>query len=40
MDSLLKAAQHYEQFSNWMFGYCYDFTADVERTSLTKDYLT
>lgn len=38
MDSLLKAAQRYEQFSNWMFGYCYDFTADVEQTSLTKDY--
>ena len=26
----------YEQFSNWMFGYCYDFTPDVEQTSLTR----
>src|SRR5688572_23600410 len=28
----------YEQFSNWMFGYCYDFTPDVEQTSIDEGY--
>ena len=28
----------YEQFSNWMFGYAYDFTPDVERTSIDEGY--
>src|ERR1700694_1886280 len=27
------AFEKYERFSNWMFGYCYDFTPDVEQTS-------
>jgi DNA-directed DNA polymerase III PolC len=31
--------ERYEQFSNWMFGYCYDFTPDVERTSIDEGYL-
>ena len=30
--------ERYEEFSNWMFGYAYDFTPDVERTSI--DVLT
>src|SRR5438046_8345295 len=28
----------YEQFSHWMFGYCYDFTPDVEQTSIDEGY--
>ncbi len=28
----------YENFSNWMFGYAYDFTPDVERTSIDEGY--
>ena len=28
----------YEEFSNWMFGYAYDFTPDVERTSIDEGY--
>src|ERR1043165_4924672 len=30
--------QRYEQFSNWMFGYAYDFTPDVEQTSIDEGY--
>src|SRR5438270_12692844 len=30
--------ERYEQFSNWMFGYCYDFTPDVEHTSIDEGY--
>jgi DNA polymerase-3 subunit alpha len=30
--------EHYEQFSHWMFGYCYDFTPDVEQTSIDEGY--
>src|ERR1035437_6017387 len=30
--------ERYEQFSNWMFGYAYDFTPDVEQTSLDEGY--
>src|SRR5271170_5563118 len=30
--------ERYEQFSNWMFGYCYDFTPDVEQTSIDEGY--
>src|SRR5262245_24495712 len=30
--------ERYEQFSNWMFGYCYDFTQDVEQTSIDEGY--
>src|ERR1043166_2273829 len=30
--------QRSEQFSNWMFGYCYDFTPDVEQTSIDEGY--
>src|SRR5262245_37017156 len=30
--------ERYEQFSNWMFGYCYDFTPDVEQTSIDAGY--
>jgi DNA-directed DNA polymerase III PolC len=30
--------ERYEQFSHWMFGYCYDFTPDVERTSIDEGY--
>jgi DNA-directed DNA polymerase III PolC len=30
--------ERYEQFSNWMFGYVYDFTPDVERTSIDEGY--
>jgi error-prone DNA polymerase len=28
----------YEDFSNWMFAYAYDFTPDVERTSIDEGY--
>ena len=28
----------YEEFSTWMFGYVYDFTPDVERTSIDEGY--
>ncbi len=28
--------ERYEQFSNWMFSYCYDFTPDVEQTSIDE----
>jgi nucleotidyltransferase/DNA polymerase involved in DNA repair len=31
--------ERYEQFSNWMFGYCYDFTPDVEQTSIDEGYM-
>src|ERR1043165_6769432 len=31
--------ERYEQFSNWMFGYCYDFTPDVEQTSIDEGYV-
>jgi DNA-directed DNA polymerase III PolC len=30
--------ERYEQFSKWMFGYCYDFTPDVEQTSIDEGY--
>src|SRR5476651_2577605 len=30
--------ERYEQFSEWMFGYCYDFTPDVEQTSIDEGY--
>lgn len=30
--------ERYEQFSNWMFGYCYEFTPDVEQTSIDEGY--
>src|SRR5262245_4729124 len=30
--------ERYEQFSSWMFGYCYDFTPDVEETSIDECY--
>jgi len=30
--------ERYEQFSNWMFGYCYDFKPDVEQTSIDEGY--
>ena len=30
--------ERYEQFSNWMFSYCYDFTPDVEQTSIDEGY--
>jgi DNA-directed DNA polymerase III PolC len=30
--------ERYEQFSNWMFNYAYDFTPDVERTSIDEGY--
>ena len=30
--------ERYEQFSNWMFAYAYDFTPDVERTSIDEGY--
>jgi len=30
--------ERYEQFSNWMFGYAYDFTPDVEQTSIDEGY--
>ncbi len=30
--------ERYEQFSGWMFSYCYDFTPDVEQTSIDEGY--
>ncbi len=30
--------ERYETFSNWMFGYAYDFTPDVEQTSIDEGY--
>jgi nucleotidyltransferase/DNA polymerase involved in DNA repair len=30
--------ERYEDFSNWMFAYAYDFTPDVERTSIDEGY--
>jgi DNA polymerase-4 len=30
--------ERYEQFSNWMFGYCLEFTPDVEQTSIDEGY--
>src|ERR1700761_4936257 len=30
--------ERYEQFSQWMFSYCYDFTPDVEQTSIDEGY--
>ncbi|MFZ0826031.1 MAG: DNA polymerase IV [Verrucomicrobiia bacterium] len=30
--------ERYEQFSNWMFGVAYDFTPEVERTSIDEGY--
>src|SRR5438309_5015793 len=30
--------ERYEQFSIWMFGYCYDFTPNVEQTSIDEGY--
>src|SRR5437867_4471271 len=30
--------ERYEQFSNWMFGYAYDFTPTVEQTSIDEGY--
>jgi DNA-directed DNA polymerase III PolC len=30
--------ERYEQFSTWMFGYCYDFTPEVEQTSIDEGY--
>ena len=30
--------ERYEQFSNWMFGYCFVFTPDVEQTSIDEGY--
>ena len=30
--------ERYEQFSHWMFGYAYDFTPNVERTSIDEGY--
>ncbi len=30
--------ERYEQFSNWMFSFPYDFTPDVERTSIDEGY--
>src|ERR1044071_2014135 len=30
--------ERYEQFSHWMFSYCYDFTRDVEQTSIDEGY--
>ena len=30
--------ERYEQFSTWMFGYAYDFTPDVEQTSIDEGY--
>lgn len=31
--------ERYEQFSQWMFGCAYDFTPDVEQTSIDEGYL-
>src|SRR5271165_5818152 len=30
--------ERYEQFSSWMFGYAYDFTPNVEQTSIDEGY--
>ena len=30
--------ERYEQFSHWMFNFPYDFTPDVERTSIDEGY--
>jgi DNA-directed DNA polymerase III PolC len=30
--------ERYEQFSTWMFSYAYDFTPDVEQTSIDEGY--
>jgi len=30
--------ERYEQFSNWMFSYAFDFTPDVEQTSIDEGY--
>src|ERR1043165_7439598 len=30
--------ERYEQFSNWMFSYAYDFTPNVEQTSIDEGY--
>lgn len=30
--------ERYEQFSDWMFSYAYDFTPDVEQTSIDEGY--
>jgi DNA polymerase-3 subunit alpha len=30
--------ERYEQFSRWMFSYAYDFTPDVEQTSIDEGY--
>src|ERR1043165_5088645 len=30
--------ERYEQFSRWMFNYCYDHTPDVEQTSIDEGY--
>ena len=30
--------ERYEQFSSWMFSYCYDFTPEVEQTSIDEGY--
>lgn len=30
--------ERYEQFSHWMFNFAYDFTPDVERTSIDEGY--
>lgn len=30
--------ERYEQFSRWMFSYCFDFTPDVEQTSIDEGY--
>lgn len=30
--------ERYEQFSRWMFGYAYDFTPEVEQTSIDEGY--
>jgi DNA-directed DNA polymerase III PolC len=30
--------ERYEQFSKWMFNFAYDFTPDVERTSIDEGY--
>ena len=30
--------ERYEQFSNWMFNYAYDFTPEVEQTSIDEGY--
>ena len=30
--------ERYETFSRWMFSYAYDFTPDVEQTSIDEGY--